>query len=435
MEITARVRQSSHPNQGAEQAKTARHVVLDAPLTGRMKREAGDALCRPAVDFYELGREDLDTDATCKKCLERAGRYGVRIIKASATAPAVEAAAEQDNTPKRVGDKTTYTTRHPETDELLTATRSGRPVRWFTWADFGQGLKHLGYSSAESYKAAVRAPRSTNPYGKRYEATPAALVNEPAEDPTIEEAEAQQAAALVTEAEASEGTWRGTWIGEQPAADTLFTIERDAEQGALFDDHAAEQDPEPNTRMMQRMAGGWTPAPLPHRNSLVIPGALADHLAAAEIINAKLADALAAGRRNRGRSLIITPKSTDVLNAISEHADAILDKPHMHTRAERVAARIWVNRAGHARKRHAEQPVARPFYARTLKATTRHIIKPDTRNRRTLCGHDVSLTDEYVSRGEVHRPEPSMILNLPPCEKCERGATIRGLTPETRAAE
>jgi len=55
------------------------------------------------------------------------------------------------------------------------------------------------------------------------------------QDPTpIEDAEAMLAVQLVTEAEATDGTWRGGWIGEQPDADTLFTIEPATEQGALF---------------------------------------------------------------------------------------------------------------------------------------------------------------------------------------------------------
>lgn len=95
MAITARVRQSSHPHQGAAQAALARHIVLDAPLTGRLRREAGDALCRPAVDFYELERTDVEGDATCKKCLERAARYGVRVIT-TATAKAEHEAARKD---------------------------------------------------------------------------------------------------------------------------------------------------------------------------------------------------------------------------------------------------------------------------------------------------------------------------------------------------
>ncbi|MET7811768.1 hypothetical protein ABZT26_13020 [Streptomyces sp. NPDC005395] len=42
------------------------------------------------------------------------------------------------------------------------------------------------------------------------------------------------AAALVTEAEATEGTWRGAWIGEHQAGEALFDLDQDVEQGALF---------------------------------------------------------------------------------------------------------------------------------------------------------------------------------------------------------
>ncbi|MER6196750.1 hypothetical protein ABT234_05135 [Streptomyces sp. NPDC001586] len=51
---------------------------------------------------------------------------------------------------------------------------------------------------------------------------------------TVEDAEALYAAALVTEVEADEGTWRGEWIGEQQPADVLFTVAGPIEQGALF---------------------------------------------------------------------------------------------------------------------------------------------------------------------------------------------------------
>ncbi|MFE0189307.1 hypothetical protein [Streptomyces sp. NPDC058989] len=88
MEITARVRQSYHPHQSTEQAKLARHIVLDVPLTGRLRREAGDALCRPVTDFYELEGGAVEGEATCKKCVERAARYGVRIITAAPAQPA-----------------------------------------------------------------------------------------------------------------------------------------------------------------------------------------------------------------------------------------------------------------------------------------------------------------------------------------------------------
>ncbi|MFF9284850.1 hypothetical protein [Streptomyces griseosporeus] len=51
---------------------------------------------------------------------------------------------------------------------------------------------------------------------------------------TVEDAEALYAAALVTEAEATAGTWRGDWIGEQNTANTPGLFPPDSEQGALF---------------------------------------------------------------------------------------------------------------------------------------------------------------------------------------------------------
>lgn len=60
------------------------------------------------------------------------------------------------------------------------------------------------------------------------------------------------AAALVTEAEATEGTWRGAWIGEQPADDVLFVVDGTAEQGALFTPEATA--PAPTVREQQRAA-------------------------------------------------------------------------------------------------------------------------------------------------------------------------------------
>lgn len=69
---------------------------------------------------------------------------------------------------------------------------------------------------------------------------------------TVEDAEALYAAALVTEAEATDGTWRGAWIGEQADDDALFAIERPADQGALFDDRATA--PAPTVREQQRAA-------------------------------------------------------------------------------------------------------------------------------------------------------------------------------------
>ncbi|MEK9521443.1 hypothetical protein MIU24_18915 [Streptomyces venezuelae] len=57
--------------------------------------------------------------------------------------------------------------------------------------------------------------------------------------------ELRHAAALVTEAEATEGTWRGEWIGDTPADETLFVAAPAVEQGALFDGRATATAPEP----------------------------------------------------------------------------------------------------------------------------------------------------------------------------------------------
>ncbi|MGI5353464.1 hypothetical protein ACQEU8_36645 [Streptomyces sp. CA-250714] len=61
----------------------------------------------------------------------------------------------------------------------------------------------------------------------------------PAEAPTLirratVDTELADTVAAVEQADAAAGTWRGEWIGEQQADDALFTVEQDAEQGALF---------------------------------------------------------------------------------------------------------------------------------------------------------------------------------------------------------
>lgn len=83
---------------------------------------------------------------------------------------------------------------------------------------------------------------------------------------TVADAEALYAAALVTEAEATEGTWRGEWIGAQDDDETLFPVERDTEQGALFTDRATvepaveEQPATVETYYFLRTAGTpWGP--------------------------------------------------------------------------------------------------------------------------------------------------------------------------------
>ncbi|MEU0170160.1 hypothetical protein ABZ214_32715 [Streptomyces iakyrus] len=90
----------------------------------------------------------------------------------------------------------------------------------------------------------------------------------------------------------------------------------------------------------------------------VIPGALADHLTAQTIADADTVAALDGARRGRGRTLVIEPASTRVLHVISAYAEAILENRKLHTAAEVRAARLWIQRAGHAPAPVAEQAPA-----------------------------------------------------------------------------
>lgn len=57
-------------------AAGAAHIVLRVDLDrGRLHRRAGDALCRPARTFWQLGASRDEPD--CKRCLEIARRIGL----------------------------------------------------------------------------------------------------------------------------------------------------------------------------------------------------------------------------------------------------------------------------------------------------------------------------------------------------------------------
>ncbi|MFH9430252.1 hypothetical protein ACH4JZ_18415 [Streptomyces sp. NPDC017615] len=92
--------------------------------------------------------------------------------------------------------------------------------------------------------------------------------------------------------------------------------------------------------------------------SVTIPGALADHLARTDLTagpgGADLREALDAGRRGRGRTLVIQPRSTTVLHTISAYAEALIINRTLHTAAEVRAAKLWIERVGRA-PAHTEQ--------------------------------------------------------------------------------
>lgn len=99
---------------------------------------------------------------------------------------------------------------------------------------------------------------------------------------TVADAEALYAATLVTEAEAADGTWRGEWIGAQDDAAVLFPIERDTEQGALFNDRAAVEPAAAEQRVVEGVvvehagvAEGSTPSNASHPDVVAARAALA----------------------------------------------------------------------------------------------------------------------------------------------------------------
>ncbi|QMP84087.1 DNA ligase [Streptomyces phage Alderaan] len=115
---------------------------------------------------------------------------------------------------------------------------------------------------------------------------------------------------------------------------------------------------------------------------VTIPGALADHLSRADLAlgpaakhpaAADLRIALNNARRGRGRTLVIPAYGTAVLHLISAFAEAILENRKLHTTSEVRAARLWIQRAGHApttaavdaRLDRAEEQAATAFAATT----------------------------------------------------------------------
>lgn len=88
-------------------------------------------------------------------------------------------------------------------------------------------ILHGTACDGDIYTAHIMRP--TTPPTVAEQATPRPMSGP---DRAAADTEARHAAALVTEAEATEGTWRGQWIGDHPD-DALFTLDG-PEQGALF---------------------------------------------------------------------------------------------------------------------------------------------------------------------------------------------------------
>lgn len=158
--------------------------------------------------------------------------------------------------------RTTYSTSHPTTGEPVTFTKGGRPIRWITWGDLGDGFVHFGFSSQEEYKKAVRAPRSTNPYASRYEATAATVVDaeQPAEQqpPTPAAEEGRDNGFAVRRLRTSElatpvGELRGLPRVFSPASETPLSVmaaraQQDKEREAALYAKYRDEAPLPEVR-------------------------------------------------------------------------------------------------------------------------------------------------------------------------------------------
>jgi hypothetical protein len=74
--ITAHAEYAYNPRQGARSI-AREHAILDRPLRfARIRRDAGDALCKPRRAFWGL-HPGSTPEVSCPRCLHLAKRYGV----------------------------------------------------------------------------------------------------------------------------------------------------------------------------------------------------------------------------------------------------------------------------------------------------------------------------------------------------------------------
>lgn len=77
----------AHHGFGHGFSTSGEHLVVLHPLVaGRLVRQAGDALCKPAAKFWNLDIAEVHTareNVTCRRCREIAGRLGVDLDRPS----------------------------------------------------------------------------------------------------------------------------------------------------------------------------------------------------------------------------------------------------------------------------------------------------------------------------------------------------------------
>lgn len=182
-----------------------------------------DTLCGREVTEYTDGLDDRH-DLLCLPCINAAEKraYARALAATSPLAAAVALAETVEQADAEAADVNPNERRH---DLLSTAVET-------------QGGKWTTDRAAALYAAAGVVVDPHSVWGMLLALDTEGRLAQLGESgvfvrATVEDVEARQAAAEVTEAEATEGTWRGEWIGDSPT-ETLFTLTAPTEQGALF---------------------------------------------------------------------------------------------------------------------------------------------------------------------------------------------------------
>lgn len=75
----AHVEYAYNPRQGA-MSNGSYHAIVDRPLhSGRLSRDAGDPLCKPARKFWGLNPGNRTNTVNCTRCLALMARHGVEV--------------------------------------------------------------------------------------------------------------------------------------------------------------------------------------------------------------------------------------------------------------------------------------------------------------------------------------------------------------------
>ncbi|WP_181803221.1 hypothetical protein [Streptomyces shenzhenensis] len=303
--------------------------------------------------------------------------------------------------------KTTYRTIHPETNEEVTFTKGGRSIRWITWGDLGKGLVHFGYSSQETYAKAVKAPRSSNPYAKRYEATSATVVED--ETPTVEPVAAEEPQVRPMRAGL-------TVTPDSPRPGEMkLNVELDGEMiGVVFDESPAKL-----------ARGGFAAWSSKCRNRGGIVGFYSTKEDAAEAIAELYAEDGPDGSKapedaqQRAKFLALP---TARRNEVALIAASVYESDGTRTVAEEWTHALEIDLMEHP---DVDPETGKPVYVHAHGGTSKHLPDPDRPEKFTLCGLRWHLAAVSVRNGEIRRAPRFQILSLPECQGCATSHVAR----------